>query len=77
MIEVQAPPVMREGRTESFTVKGFMCPACDGNGWTWARDDDECSPDYIRKCCAACHGTGEVDAVVAISWKASEGKSKI
>ena len=72
MIELQAPAVMREGRAEKFTVKGFTCPSCNGNGWHWAPDTDEGSHDYTKKCCETCLGTGEVDAVVAINWKASE-----
>lgn len=72
MIELQAPETMREHRAEGFIVKGFACPVCSGNGWNFAKDADECSHDYVREPCKTCNGTGEVDAYVSVSWKASE-----
>lgn len=76
MIELSAPSVMREHRPEHFTVKGFTCPDCNGNGWGWRQDysDPDAGNDgYVKKTCPTCGGTGEVAAEVTVSWK-KQGK---
>ena len=73
MIELMPPAVFREARPERFTVTGFACPECSGNGWYWKGD----GKDYEKASCHTCNGTGTVDAVVTIHWKASEGRSKV
>lgn len=75
MIELFAPPVMREGRPEKFTVKGFTCPECHGNGWHW--DVDFSGMCEVKEPCRACNGTGMVDAEVAVHWQPSEERSKV
>ena len=76
MIELSAPSVMREHRPERFTVTGFTCPDCNGNGWGWRQDPDnpEARQDgWLKKTCPTCGGTGEVDAEVTVNWRKQEG----
>ena len=73
MIELSAPPVLRTQRPEHFNVEGFTCPECSGNGWHWKGD----GKDYEKDPCRVCNGTGRVDAVVTIHWKASERRAKL
>ena len=73
MIELFAPAVLREHRPEQFTVKGFSCPECHGNGWWWKSD----GKDYEKTPCRACGGSGEVSAEVTVRWigEGSSGKT--
>jgi len=76
MIELSAPKVMREHRPERFTVQGFTCPECNGNGWNWRQSDDAIDVDqhgWGKHTCTVCGGTGEVDAEVTVSWKGRKG----
>ena len=76
MIELQAPAVMREHRPERFTVKGFTCPVCNGNGWHWGNTFDDADVDsrgWAHITCSVCGGTGEVDAEVTVEWKKQKG----
>ena len=76
MIELAPPAVFRESRPERFTVAGFTCPVCHGNGWGWRDDVNEplASPDgWMKVECPACGGTGEVYAEVTVNWKRQEG----
>mgnify|MGYP002622978181 FL=1 len=80
MIELSAPAVLREARPERFTVTGFTCPECNGNGWGWRQvPDGETAGRELadrrgwgKVCCPTCLGTGTVDADVTVSWRASE-----
>ena len=66
-IEVEPPTVFREARPERFTVGGFTCPKCDGNGWVWRMNVD--APDWEQSSCPLCGGSCEVSADVTISWR--------
>jgi len=75
MIELMPPAVFREARPEKFTVSGFTCPECHGNGWYWGNEHDGApSPDgWMKVVCPVCGGTGEVDAEVSVNWKRQKG----
>ena len=76
MIELSAPSVMREHRPERFTVTGFTCPDCNGNGWGWRQDPDAEDGDrsgWAKVSCPTCGGTGEVDAEVTVNWRKQKG----
>lgn len=72
LIELVPPAVFREARPERFTVMGFVCPECHGNGWWWKGD----GKDYEKAPCRVCGGTGEVDAEVTVNWKGKEVEPK-
>ena len=79
MIELSAPAVLREARPERFTVSGFTCPECNGNGWGWREADPredtrEMDGDrWAKVTCPTCGGTGELDAEVTVNWKKQKG----
>lgn len=66
MIELVPPAVLREARLEKFTVGGFTCPDCHGNGWYWSPR----GKDYEKAPCKTCGGSKEVTAEVTVNWKA-------
>ena len=79
MIELFAPSVMREHRPEKFTVKGFTCPECHGNGWGWRQGFDDADVEtrgWEHQTCPVCGGTGEIDAEVTINWRKQEVKKQ-
>ncbi len=76
MIELFAPAVLRENRPERFTVKGFTCPECHGNGWNLRQTFDDAdveSRGWGKEVCPVCGGTGEIDAEVTVNWKTRKG----
>lgn len=75
MIELMPPAVFREARPEKFTVSGFTCPECHGNGWAVRFDDDDSDADrrgWVRKACPVCGGSKVVSAEVTVRWKGKE-----
>ena len=68
MIELMPPAVFREARPEKFTVSGFTCPECNGNGWYWR----PCGKDYEKAPCKTCGGTKVVSAEVTVRWRGKE-----
>lgn len=60
---------MREHRPEKFTLKGFTCPECNGNGFGWCQVAG--GDGWGRRACRICGGSGEVAAEVTVSWKKS------
>lgn len=63
---------------ETYTVDGFTCPECKGQGWVWREDPDDpdARPDgWIRKACPVCGGTGLIEAEVTVNWKKQGGES--
>ncbi len=69
IILLDAPQVIQADRPETFTVEGFACPECKGNGWHW----EELFNEYYKEPCQVCGGTGEVCADVTIRWRKKEG----
>ena len=75
MIELAPPAVFREARPEKFTVAGFTCPECHGNGWGYYSDPDDANADrrgWARKECPVCGGSREVTAEVTVRWHGKE-----
>lgn len=77
MIELMPPAVFREARPEKFTVSGFTCPECHGNGWGWENDPDgeivgHTDRGWVRKVCPVCGGTNVVSAEVTVRWMGKE-----
>ncbi len=72
MIEI-APGRMGPGgrMTEMIESRGHKCPYCQGNGYLWQEDERW---ERYKMPCPVCHGSGRLDAVVTIEWKASEEK---
>lgn len=75
MIELMPPAVFREARPEKFTVSGFTCPECHGNGWGWVNAPDDEGADrrgWVKRVCPVCGGTKEVSAEVTVRWRGKE-----
>ena len=53
--------------TEKFISKDHECSYCNGNGGFWGEND---RGETIRKVCPLCKGSGKLDAVITIEWKA-------
>lgn len=71
-----SPPVAAYfKKDEQLVSKGHCCPECKGRGWYW--DMDFSGMSEAKEPCSVCNGTGMVDAVITIQWKASEEASKI
>ena len=73
MIEIN-PGCMSPGgrRTERVLSRGHKCPYCQGNGYFWQEDDWD---ERYKKECSICKGSGKLDAVITIEWKA-DGRDK-
>lgn len=73
MIEIN-PGCMSPGgrRTERVLSRGHKCPYCQGNGYFWQEDDWD---ERYKKECPICKGSGKLDAVITIEWKA-DGRDK-
>lgn len=67
IILLESPQVIQADRPETFTVDGFSCPECKGQGWHWAED----GADYTKVPCKVCGGTGEICAEVTVNWRPS------
>ena len=70
MIEI-APGLMSPGgrMTDRIESRGHTCPYCQGNGYHW--QEDEYRKAYKQECCV-CKGSGRLDALVTIEWKAAK-----
>lgn len=63
-IELSAP--MGTPIQEAFTLDGFRCNYCQGNGYFWYEDE------YGHPCkhtCPMCEGSGLMKARVTIVWR--------
>lgn len=71
-VELCPPGYMRTGRPnkEVLVSNGHVCNYCQGNGWFWG--DDENTHERIKKDCPVCGGSGQLDAVVTVEWKAAK-----
>lgn len=77
-IEIKSPDVFIPNRSknlvgvnskETFYSNGHQCSYCKGSGYFWC--DDEQGESY-KKECPACEGSGKLNAVITVEWKASK-----
>ena len=66
-----APRLMSPGgrMTEVLESRGPACSYCQGNGYFW--QENVYRERYKQECCI-CKGSGKLDAVIRVEWKASE-----
>lgn len=66
-----APGLMIPGgrMTETIKSRDHTCPYCQGNGYHWMEDEYQ---ERYKKECPMCKGSGRLDAVVKVEWKASK-----
>ena len=70
IIEITPGKLSPGGRmTEVIESKGFKCPYCQGNGYHWQEDEYQ---ERYKKECPICKGSGKLDAVIEVEWKARE-----
>ena len=65
-----APGLMSPGgrMTEVLESRGHACSYCQGNGYFW--QENVYRERYKQECCI-CKGSGKLDAVISIQWRAS------
>jgi len=69
-IEIAPRLISPGGRmTEVLESLGHACSYCKGNGYFW--QENVYRERYKQECCI-CKGSGKLDAVVTIEWKAGE-----
>lgn len=69
-IEIAPGRMSPGGRmTEVLESRGHACSYCQGNGYFW--QENVYRERYKQECCI-CKGSGKLDAVVTIEWKAGE-----
>ena len=66
-----APGLMSPGGRigERFLSRGHVCTYCQGNGYLW---QEKVYRERYKQECPVCKGSGRLDAVVTIEWKAGE-----
>ncbi len=66
-----APGLMSPGGRmgERFLSRGHVCTYCQGNGYFW---QENCYRERYKQGCPVCRGSGRLDAVVTIEWKAED-----
>jgi hypothetical protein len=70
IIEIEPGRMTPGGRmTDHIESRGHQCPYCQGNGYHWQEDDWQ---ERDKQECLICKGSGRLDAVVTIEWKAGE-----
>ena len=69
MIEIVPHPYIGipGGAVERLHSIGHPCSWCNGSGWLWGSDD---RGEDERQPCRVCGGSGLVDALITIEWKA-------
>ena len=55
--------------TDHIESRGHKCPCCQGNGYHWQEDEWQ---ERYKKECPICKGSGRLDAVITVEWKAEE-----
>ncbi|EFZ36971.1 hypothetical protein HMPREF0663_11884 [Hoylesella oralis ATCC 33269] len=71
IIEIEPRLLISGGRmSEQVESNGHKCQYCQGNGYLWQVDDPW--QERYKMECPICKGSGKLDAVVTIEWKASE-----
>ena len=70
IIEI-APGLLSPGGRmgERFLSRGHVCTYCQGNGYHW---QENCYRERYRQGCPVCKGSGRLDAVINVEWKASK-----
>lgn len=66
-----SPGLMSPGgrMTDQVESQGHICPYCQGNGYRWQEDDWQ---ERYKQECPICEGSGKLDAVIIVEWKASK-----
>ena len=73
IIEIEPGRMTPGGRmTDHFESRGHKCPYCQGNGYHW--QEDEWQERYKQEC-PICKGSGRLDAMITIEWKAGRKAS--
>ena len=68
MIEIAPRLISPGGRiTEVLESRGHECTYCQGNGYFW---QENCYRERYKQECPICKGSGRLDAVITIEWKA-------
>lgn len=68
-IEIAPGLISPGGRmTEVLESRGHACSYCQGNGYFW--QENVYRERYKQECCI-CKGSGKLDAVISIQWRAS------
>lgn len=66
MVELISPRM--NSASEQLKSTGHECNYCQGNGYFWGVDE---YGEPIKEACPLCKGSGRLDAVVSIQWRAS------
>lgn len=70
IIEIAPERMIPGGRmTDRIESHGHCCPYCEGNGYHWQEDDWR---ERYKKMCSICNGSGKLDAIITIEWRAGE-----
>lgn len=73
MIEITPGRMSPGGRmTHRIESLGHSCEYCQGNGYHWheAGWQDCYKQEYYKQECPICKGSGRLDALITIEWKA-------
>lgn len=69
-IEIAPRLISPGGRmTEVLESHGHVCTYCHGNGYFW---QENCYRERYKQECPICKGSGRLDAVVTIEWRANK-----
>lgn len=69
-LELFPPSYMQKGKNRELLVSpNHTCSYCHGNGWFWGEDG---FGERIKNDCPVCGGSGSLDAVVTVEWKAAK-----
>ena len=69
-IEIAPRLISPGGRmSQVLESRGHACSYCQGNGYFW--QENVYRERYKQECCI-CKGSGKLDAVIRVEWKASE-----
>ncbi|MGF0096950.1 hypothetical protein ACQRD6_01165 [Prevotella sp. SGI.027] len=73
IIEIEPGRMAPGGRmTDHIESRGHSCPYCQGNGYHWQEDEWQ---ERYKKECPICKGSGRLDAMITIEWKAGRKAS--
>ena len=73
IVEIEPGRMSPGGRMmERIESRGHRCPYCQGNGYHWQEDEWQ---ERYKKECPICKGSGRLDAMITIEWKAGRKAS--